>query len=177
MSDLSNAPPIPEESVIIEESASPWTMVVTMLLLISGFLLASTMMLHYSSPKIGEQGEITEVPFNISALIAKGKSYAANLKKPEKAAAVEPEKIAKSEKSTVSKLFGNRSDTVRWPKLKLAGFGSATEGDGGFAIINGKQIQPGQLIDGKVQLKLIRSHDVVVEYMGETKTLIVDVQD
>ena len=177
LSDLSNETPIPEESAPIEETTtSPWTMLITMLLLISGFLLAGTMLFHYSAPKIGADGETKKVPFDLATLKAKGKSFVEKVKLPEKSVVEEPAIAAGSEESAVSKLFGSRSDNVRWPKLKLTGFGSATTGDGDFAIINGKQVHLGQLIDDKVRLQLIRSHDVVVEYMGETKTLTVDVK-
>ena len=177
MSELSNEPPIPEEAIETEESSSSWTMFVTMILLIAGLALSSTMMLHYSSKKRGTTDETPEHTFNVAKLLEKAKTYTKDLQKPKEAQPAEPQQAVQTEERGIGKLFGARTDHVRWPKLKLTGFGSSTEGDGGFAIINGDQVHLGQLIDGKVKLTQIRSLDVVVEYMGESKTLTVDLQN
>ena len=63
---------------------------------------------------------------------------------------------------------------VRWPKLKLTAFGKSSDGQSGFAKINGQYVLPGGLIGGKVRLVEIRPHDVVVEYQGETRSLTID---
>jgi hypothetical protein len=177
LSELSNDPPIQEESVKLEDTTSPWTMLITMVLLIAGFIMASVMMLHYIPKDAAVDSKVKKESINLSSLMEQGKKYATQLKNPEETEPAEqPQKATESEEAKLSKLFSSRGDKVKWPKLKLTGFGTSSEGDGGFAIINGKQIHPGQLIDGKAKLDQIRSNDVVVEYMGETKTLTVDVK-
>lgn len=177
MSELSSDPPISEEQVKIEEPRQHGTMLVTLLLLICGFLMASFMMLHYGFQAKHPEGK--SIGFDLDALKEKGKVYAARLKAPEKPGEEAPpiqEATTHPDDSNIKKLFGKLDGKVRWPKLKLTGFGSSADGTGGFAIINGKQVHPGQLIDKKARLTEIRSQDVVVEYMGETRTLTVDVQ-
>jgi hypothetical protein len=177
VSELSKEPPIPDEPIESEGPAARGIMLVTMLLLIAGFLMTGIMLFHY-----GYKAKHPDTPFPalpLASLKEKGKAYAAKLKPPEKAEAVaEAEQPAETKPADagLGKLFSGRGDSVRWPKLKLTGFGSSTDGGGGFAIINGDQVHPGQLIDGKVKLVEIRAQDVVVEYMGETQTLTVDVQ-
>ena len=61
-----------------------------------------------------------------------------------------------------------------WPRMKLTGFGKSKEESGNFAIINGKKIHPGQNIAGKVHLVEIRNHDVLVEYKGESRILTIE---
>jgi hypothetical protein len=178
LSELSNDPPIPEDADNNEVTASSRTMLVTMILLISGFLMAGTMMIHYSSKKVGSAGENKNTAFSFSAILSQGKEYAEQLQKPKAAPPViQLDETAKQEEQKRSALFGKRDAKVNWPKLKVTGFGSSTSGGGDFAIINGKQILQGQLIDGKAKLAKIRSHDVIMEYKGETKTLSVDVKD
>ncbi|MEA2069275.1 MAG: general secretion pathway protein GspB [Verrucomicrobiota bacterium] len=177
MSELSNEPPISEEQAKIEEPRQHGAMLVTLLLLICGFLMASFMMLHYGLQARHPEGK--SIGFDLAALKEKGTVYAARLKATEKPGKEEPpvqEATTLPNDSSIKNLFGKLDGKVRWPKLKLTGFGSSTDGSGGFAIINGKQVHPGQLIDKKARLAEIRSQDVVVEYMGETRTLTVDVQ-
>lgn len=176
MSDLSNETPNVEESDNFEESSSPRTMLVTLALLIAGFLLSSTMMLYYASKKTGTGGKGTDFMIDVASLIKKGKINAEQLKnKIEKPKPSTQETLEDPEDKGIGKLFSDRAENVRWPKLTLTGFGSSTEG--GFAIINGKQIHPGQQIDGKVTLSEVRSHDIVVEYKGETKTLTMNTRN
>jgi hypothetical protein len=176
VSELSSESPVSEEQVNIEEPSQRGTMLVTLLLLICGFLMASFMMLHYGFKAKYPEGKA--IGLDLDALKEKGKAYATRLKKPEKPeeAPTEQKAATSPDTSGINKLFGARDGKVRWPKLKLTGFGSSTDGSGGFAIINGKQVLPGQLIDNKAKLAEIRSQDVVVEYMGETRTLTVDVK-
>lgn len=180
MSDLSNNPPLPDDDISIEEKSSPWTMPITMLLLIAGFLLASALMLNHTFNSKGEDGE---KGFNLTALTEKGKAFASEFKKrpeAEEKAEVEVKAEIPAEKKPeggITSIFKSREDKVRWPKLKLTGFGSSADGEGGFAIINGKQVLLGELINEKIKLVEIRTHDVVVEYQGERKTLSVDAQN
>lgn len=183
MSELSNDPPIHDEPFEIEEDApaAQGTLLVTLLLLIAGFLLSSAMLFHYGFKSLPSDGK---PEFNLAAWKAKMAATAEQLKKPE-APTQEPAEgkpVAagtkeKPEAGGINKLFAPHGDRVKWPKLKLTGFGSSTDGKGGFAIINGKQYHPGQMIGDKVMVVEIRSLDVVVEYGGETRTLTVDVQD
>jgi len=68
-----------------------------------------------------------------------------------------------------------RENTVRWPKLKVTGFGTSTDIDGSFAIINGQRVLLNHYING-VQLVEIRAHDIVVEYKGERRILADELQ-
>lgn len=187
MSELSNEPSIPEEPLELgeEQAASQGTMLVTMLLLIAGFLLSSAMLLHYGFK--AAPSEDGRPGFDLAAFKAKKQAFTEQLKKAEKPEPAEARQTTETQVATAEekkpepsggiKLFGSKGDKVRWPKLKLTGFGSSSEGSGGFAIINDKQYHPGQVIDGKAKVVEIRSQDVVVEYMGETRTLTVNVQD
>jgi hypothetical protein len=74
---------------------------------------------------------------------------------------------------SVKRFFPRDNAEVRWPKLKLTGFGRSADGEGGFGIINEKHVLKGQEISG-VKLVEIRAHGVVLEYKGERKTLAVD---
>lgn len=173
MNELNNEPPIPDEAAEIEaQSSSQSAMLMSMLLLIAGFILSSLMFLHYGLRNRGT-GDHPSDGFNLTALRAKGHDFIQKLNRPENA--LETRQTENPSATAGLQLFP-RGDSVRWPRLKLTGFGSSTDGNGGFAIINGEQILPGQLVDGKVKVVEIRSQDVVVEYMGETRTLIVDLQ-
>ena len=61
------------------------------------------------------------------------------------------------------------ADPVRWPQLKLAGFGSGA-GGGGYAIINGSMVRCGEWVN-KVQVIEVQEGCVIVELQGERKTL------
>jgi len=190
VSDLNNDTPISDNPVENEEQTSSRVMLTTMLLLIAGFILTGTMMLHYAKPQFpatdiaaAESGQPTPpLTFNFASWLDKLKPEARSENRMETAAAgstttnaASVEAKQKNDVSGIAKLFGG-GDEVRWPKLKLTGFGSSSDGSGGFAIINGDQVHPGELINGKVELIKVRTQDVIVQYMGETKTLTVDLQ-
>lgn len=176
VSDLSNEAPVQDKPFADERSyASPKVMLVTMILLIAALMLTGTMMLYYASTRDGQLVDAAEKQndssFSMSTLLEK-------VRKPDDAAAANPTDITEPENgSSGFSLFGNRSDKVRWPKLKLTGFGTATDGSESFAIINNHHYHQGQLINGKITLQEVRDYDVVVVYMGETNTLTVNVQD
>ena len=182
VSELSNEPSIqPEDS---EESGNTpshsGTMLVTMLLLIAGFSLSSFMLFYYGV-KAGNTDGTQRKLFDFAALKEKGAAYTAQLKSPDKPESgdhADPGAAATDQKKSEGlKLFSSKNNgKVRWPKMKLTGFGTSSDGTEGFAIINGKQFHPGQLIDGKAKLVEVRSQDVVLEYMGETRTLTVDIK-
>ena len=56
MSDLSNTPKLQNEIYGDREAPSPWTMLITMLLLIAGLLLASALMMNHLSKTNSESG-------------------------------------------------------------------------------------------------------------------------
>lgn len=171
MSDLTNSDPILDDEMEDgQEVHSPWTMVLTMLLLIAAFLFTSALLVQQTLAAKNADGEPI---FQLSQIIEKGKELAARPPKPEPAVAQdEPEE--KSSPFVDLKQIVNiqPSETVRWPRLKLTGFGKSTDGSEGFAIINGDLVHPGEYA-GKVKLVEIRTHDVVVEYKGEQKMLAV----
>lgn len=175
MSDLSNTPELQEEMYDGQEVPAPWSMLFTMLLLIAGLLLASMLMINHISKMKTESGEQA---LGFSDLIAKAKAVKIQIPSQQ---TVEPAQAHSSQNSPLVDLkkkisSTGSSDKVRWPKLKLTGFGTSTDGLESFAIINGEHLHPGQLV-GKVTVLKVRTHDVVVEYKGEQKTLTVDVND
>jgi len=174
LSDLNIETPLPEESDNHEESTSSRSLLVTMVLMIAGFILTGTMMMHYATKRGGGTAGMKSPVFNIAGLMEKGKAYQAHRKESK---AAKPDIQADTQEKSLGKLFSQRREKVRWPKLNLTGFGSTTDGTGGFAIINGDHVHPGQLIGGKVTLKEVRSFDVIVEYMGEQKTLTVKIEN
>jgi len=175
VSDLSKIPEIQDEIYDGREAPSPGAMLFTMVLLIAGLLLASVLMMNHVNKTAGESGE---KGLNFSGLVAKAKTMTAGSPSPQ---TVEPVAAPTPQPSPLDNLKNMVSSTsssgkVRWPRLKLTGFGTSTDAQESFAIINGKQVHPGQIID-KVEVVEIRAYDVVVEYMGAQKTLTVDVQD
>lgn len=132
-------------------------MLITVLLLIAGFLLTSTMLAHYQIPTSSEKETVS--PLNLSLLT--------NLFRNQTTGADQPES------SKLNTLFSEHDLMSHWPRLKLSGFGRSEEDSGNFAIINGKKVHPGQLITGKVKLVEIRDHDVLVTFKGETKILTI----
>lgn len=169
MSDLTNSDPIEEDSVDGQETHSSWSMGFTMLLLIAGFLFASALLVRQTLSARNVDGEPL---FQLSQFLEKGKELAARAQT--RTPAVSDEEEGKSSPFEDIKQIVNiqPSENVRWPRLKLTGFGKSTESNEGFAIINGDLVHPGEYA-GKVKLVDIRSHDVVVEYKGEQKTLTV----
>ncbi len=166
MSDLENLSPTPENSDE-PKKISPGVMLTTMLLLIVGLLLSSILLLYSALKRQGGP----DAELNMEALIEQAKAHTAQPRKTEQPAELKPENPSTDLKQIFS---GNTGKTTKWPKLKLTGFGSSAQG--GFAIINGRQVLLNESI-GPVQLVAIRSHGVIVEYMGERKTLTVDLKD
>ncbi|VGO14948.1 hypothetical protein PDESU_03528 [Pontiella desulfatans] len=191
MSELSNEPPLVEDQVEFEETPSHGIMLTTLLLLIAGLLMCSAMLFHYGFKAKSPDGEPSK--FNLAAIKQKMHALSAQQEKPEPTTPstptppktqppppnVPPVEAAQAPKpdSGINKFFAKRDDKLRWPKLKLTSFGSSTLPGGDFAIINGDQVHPGQLIEDKVTLVEVRDQDVVVEYMGETRTLTVDLHN
>lgn len=175
MSDLSTPPEIQSERYDDGAASSPWTMLITMLLLIGGLLLASTLMINHLSKAKAESGEMG---LDFSELLSKAQAMMVRIPPTQNG---ETETAPSSQSSPLDNLkqivsSTGSSDNVRWPKLKLTGFGASTDGLESFAIINGDQVHPGQMV-GKVKVVEVRTHAVVVEYMGEQKLLTTDFQD
>ena len=165
MSDLS----IPEANRTIEKETPTGVMLVTMLLLIGGLLLTSTMMAHYT---LGSKNMDGDAPFSLSDLIQKGKAYTAQTAASDKQEVTPAPDTPKTKKARINLFSFGKSDKIKWPKLKLTGFGRSADSQGSFAIINNKPVHLNQEI-GEVTLVEIRTHDVIVEYRGERKTLSV----
>ncbi len=177
MTDLSNTPPIPENEDITSEPSSPWVMLISMLLLISVLILSSAMLVHYAMN--GKEGAARESVFDFAKLMEKGKQFSTRPEIPEEQRKTENEPpvatASKPSDSAIKKFFsGEGRGSVRWPKLKLTGFGTPANGEVGFAIINGKHVVAGSTVNGAT-LEEILGHGVLVEYKGETKTLIIEV--
>lgn len=176
MTDLSNTPEI-EDKVYDGQGGtpSPWTMLFTMLLLIAGLLLASALMMNHMYKTNAESGE---KGLDFSELVAKAKAMTDRAPPPESVEPVAAPAPQTSPLESLKKIVSSAgsSDGVRWPRLKLAGFGTSADGLESFAIINGEQVHPGQTVN-KVKVVEVRAHDVVVEYMGELKTLAMDAND
>ena len=176
MTELSNDPPIPETDQEAPEQNSPWIMLTSMLLLIAGLILTSAMLIHYAPEH--SSGEQDGPRSEWSQLLEKGKTLAdqAQAKKIENktsTASVEKTKPGKTEATGIKRFFTRDNSDIRWPKLKLTGFGKSADGEGGFGIINEKHILKGQEISG-AKLVEIRAHGVVLEYKGERKVLAGD---
>lgn len=177
MSNLSNTPEIQDEIYDGQKAPSPWTMLITMLLMIAGLLLASVLMMNHVNKTKGEPGE---KDLGFSELFAKAKAMTVRVP-PQQTQTVEPVEASTPQPSpleTLKKMVSSAgsSDKVRWPRLKLTGFGTSTDKMESFAIINGEKVHPGQIVD-KVTVVEVSAHNVVVEYKGERQTLTMDVQD
>lgn len=153
-----------------EESNSPWPTIITVSLLIVT-LIFSGATLDAASGQHALKNLITL------------ESFLEILPRLKITAKTNPQEVAENEtaenapSATTSSLFASREKAVRWPKLKLSGFGTSADGSGDFAFINNKRVHPGQLIDEKVLLVEVRADDVIVEYQGETKTLSLQFRD
>lgn len=180
MSNLSNDTSLPEEET--GSNASHKAMLITMILLIAGLTLTGTLMLHYAKAQNSTlaaaatndsdgSGDLTRQTASLFM-----KKLAPTEKKETQPSAV-PNIEPEDKNSMLNQLFQNRDGDIKWPKLKLTGFGTTSDGGGGFAIINDQQYHVGQLINGKVRLSEVRKHDVLVELYGETKILTVNVTD
>jgi hypothetical protein len=146
-------------------------MLTTLLLLIGGLLLSSAMLIHYGlQSRSGTEGS----GFSLAGLMEQGRDFAAKTKlQPLEEPVTNSVTEAVPEDLGIKKFFPASNGNVKWPKLKLTGCGRGVDADGGFAIINEKQILVGNQI-GDVTLVEIRTHGVVVELDGEQKTLTVD---
>ncbi len=169
MTETSNPPPIPENDNIPPESVSPWVMFISMLLLISVLILSSAMLVHYAMD--GKEGPAKESVFDFAKLIEAGKEFFTKGEKQN----TEGKTAVAPTASTVKTFFsGGENRAVRWPKLKLTGFGIPSNSKIGFAIINGKHLIVGGTINGATLVEIL-DHGVLVEYKGETKTLIIEI--
>ncbi|MDF7823653.1 general secretion pathway protein GspB [Pontiellaceae bacterium B12227] len=183
MSNLSNDASLPENPADENDSGtSPKVMLTTIVLLIAGLFLTGFMMLHYARQQSAPLAEtaMNQQQGTGGLTIQKASSLLKTLTPSEQsdAKATAETKTKTAEKSSgFNQLFQDREDHVRWPKLKLTGFGTASDGSGGFAIINGHQYHEGQFINGKVRLLEVRKHDVLVELNGSTQTLTVNIAD
>ncbi len=172
MTELSNEPTLHEDDPGTERKPAPGVMLISILLLIVGFLLASAMLLHYGMEGNGETGN--PIP-GLAQTLEKAKSMVAATKTdPETPAPAKvPEVAAKPKESGIKGLFPAKSGNVRWPRLELAGFGIPAAGETGFAIINGKHVVVGGEIKGATLVEIL-GHGVLLEYKGETKTLSIE---
>ncbi len=172
MSELINNEPLPEEDIDIDSGPrSSWIMLITMLLLIAGFLLSTTLLMNQTLKARSADGEPI---FNLSAL---AESSAAALKPAPRQKNVDTESESEEHGGHTpidgfkNLVMGEPSDGgVRWPRLKLTGFGKSADGTESFAYLNGDLVHPGEFA-GKVKLIEVREHDVVVEYKGELRNL------
>lgn len=172
MTETNNSLPNPENNDTPQETTSPWVMIISMLLLISGLLLSSAMLIHHATN--GENSSAKKPFFDFTNLMKKGMALSAKEKQPEQTETVKKEP-AQPTASAVKKLLSSRNGgAVRWPKLKLTGFGAPTNSNTGFAIINGKHIIVGGTVNGATLTEIL-DHGVRVEYKGESKTLIVEI--
>jgi len=178
VTETSTPPPAPEnDNITPASSSSPWVMVISMLLLISGLILSSAMLMHYAMD--GKEGTAMESTFDFARLMEKGKGFPAKAQATREQTAIENEPPTATDSKPVDSFFkkffsGRGNGTVRWPKLKLAGFGTPSGGEVGFAIINGKHIVVGGTVNGATLVKILE-YGVLLEYKGETKTIIVEV--
>ncbi len=176
MIDLENHSPTPENDDG-QKPVSPGIMLTTMLLLITGLLLSSILMLYHAMER--KDGKSPDL--NLGTLLEHAKTQAAKPQKavhpakPQKTVQPAADREPKQKQPAIKEILSGGSEKkVKWPKLKLSGFGSSA--DGGFAIINNQEVFLGQNI-GKVKLVEVRHHGIVVEYMGERKTLSVDIKN
>ncbi len=171
MTELSN-PPSPPENNAHSKASSPWVMLISMLLLITGLILSSVMLVYYATDNPADESKKSS--FSVAELIGKGQALSAQSKPDRKQ--VEPEPViadTKPAESGVKRFFsGDRPEEVRWPKLKLSGFGKGSHGQSDFAIINNNQILVGTPINGVILVEIL-NQGVVVEYKGEQKILTV----
>ena len=170
MTELSNTPPAPENDPAVSKASSPWIMLISMLLLIAVLILSSVMLVHYALG--GTEGEAGKPSFSFAGLIEKGKALSVQ---PEpKAEQQEPESppVAIDTKPSEQGMKRFFSGDVRWPRLKLSGFGKGSGGKSDFAIINGEKVLVNTPING-VMLVEVLEQGVMVEYKGERKTLTV----
>ncbi len=138
------------------------------------------MLVHYAMD--GKEGATWNSFFDLAKQFAmeEGKEFSATAQSANKQSGAETEPSASTgsnpSDSSFKKFFsggGGGDGSVRWPKLKVTGFGTSADAEGGFAIINGKHVLVNTFI-GEVKLVEIRTHGAVVEYKGEQKILPVE---
>ena len=171
MTELSNTPPSPENDPATSKASSPWVMLISMLLLIAVLILSSVMLVHYAMG--GKEGETGKSTFSFANLIEKGKALSTQS---EPGAEQQPENQSETTDFKPAepgmKRFFSGEGSVRWPRLKLTGFGKGSGGQSGFAIINGEQVLVNTPINGAMLVEIL-DQGVVMEYKGEQKTLTV----
>lgn len=176
MNKLINKIMIPDNTLNEKTSTSPWTMLFTMLLLIAGFFMSSILLLNHAYKK---RAESPEHSLNPSPAQEKGESFISSFLHIFSGAKGDQDKVQTDNTIQFDKVRNfvvMQGDKIRWPRLKLTGFGTSTDGEEPFAIINGNVVHPGEY-EGKVKLVEVRAHDVVVEYLGERKALTVPIED
>ena len=176
-----------KESVIRENdtedtSSPPGVMFTTILLLIIGLLLTSSMLIHYGMGTTDEKGKSTS---GLAHLLERVKRNPTGNSMEPKTNGSEtlPADSSTPTQDTADKPSGfslrnlfAKDGNVRWPRLKLSGFGQPSKGKVGFAIINGKHILEGNTIKDVTVVKVL-DQGVQVEYKGETKTLTIEMTD
>ena len=147
-------------------------MLTTLFLLIGVLVLTSILLIQYTSREDPEnQKSISSVTKNW---------FTPNQKNPQTNTVVAiPEAVPVNAHKKENKgfsfkaLFPKKTNSARWPRLNLTGFGDPSTGKIGFAIINGKYLIEGNMV-GKVKVRKILKHGVEVEYKGETKVIFVE---
>lgn len=174
MSDLIDSNPMDDENITDgQEEHASWNMLVTMLLLIIGFLFASVLLLQQTISTRTSDGEPI---FQMSTIIEKVSQTRDKLSPAPKTPVAEESEEKSSPLDNLKQMVANQTgEKVRWPRLKLTGFGTSSDGTE-FARINGDVVYPGGY-SGKVKLVEVRTHDVIVEYKGERKTLTLELED
>jgi len=176
VTEISTPPPVHENDNMTPAPPSPWVMLISMLLLISGLILSSAMLVNYAMD--GTEGASGKSFFDFAKLMEEKSEFApeaqAAANKSETTKASSEPAATEASGSAVKKFFsGGGNGTVRWPKLKVTGFGKSADAESAFAIINGKHVLVNSYIN-EVRLVEIRTHGAVVEYKGEQKILPVE---
>lgn len=166
-------PPISGNEGEAAERSSPWIMLTTMLLLICVLILSSVTLLHYAVGMQSDSGGSGISFFDFETLIGQVREWSAQVEI-NRSRPASDQAGQEADGSAVKRFFSGSSDdgSIRWPKLKLTGFGKSADAEGAFAIINGKHVLVNTYID-EVKLVEVRTHGAVVEYRGERKYLTV----
>ncbi len=177
MTELSNEPSIQEEDAGAERTPSTGVMLVSILLLIAGFLLASAMLIHYGLEGKPQKGcsrpGFAQTLEKVKGMVASAKPDAGTPPPEQPRATVSKPKDTGTKDAGTKGFFRGSRGGVRWPRLELTGFGIPADGEIGFAIINGKYVVEGGEANGTTVVEIFE-HGVRVEYKGETKTLAID---
>jgi len=177
VSNLSNEVPFPKEPINDENPTPSRVMLFTLLLLIAGLLMTGTMMLYYSNAHRGDREQTTAATAEPAQTDNPLSSFIEKMDSKTRAPDSDSAKT-NTGRGVMGQLFGGRNNfSANWPKLKLTGFGSATDGSGGFAIINNHQYRRGHRTNGKSKLIEIEKHDVLMEYEVETNTISMNISD